>query len=224
MTPRLLLLAALLPCSVHAAGPAAQAPAAPGEAELARLLGSASTPFPDAARHPHGTVSERLLDGFEAGPGHLRLADGTTLAWGFKYGEGNLQSVAVRDADGRLRLVATVDDIVRIADDDHALIDTPGAYPELAREAGADPVVDIFVGHAGDLATYLPTLRRWLQADLLGFNVHCAHAAMTRACTLAERIRMPLHAYAAAPHGGQLRALAVPDVPAAQTPLELFVQ
>ncbi len=228
-----LLLAALLPvcgCArdsgASAPAPAAQpaakdVPAIPEESDLQALLGKATQP---GVADGGASISDRILDGFQAGPSHLRLGDGSIVYWGFKFEEATQQSFVVYDDAGHVRLAAMVDDIVRLTSRGRPRVAGMAAYQEAVERSGLDPRVLAFVRDEGDLATYLPALERWLQADLLGFNVHCERAGMAPACALAGQVRLPLRAYAVDAATGAVRELAVPDRPAAQEPLENFRQ
>lgn len=83
----------------------------PEEADVAALVGQATFDFPDDGDRGPARVSERILDGFQAGPAHLRLDDGSVIHWGFKHEEANLQSIAVHDAQGHLRLLGAVSNL-----------------------------------------------------------------------------------------------------------------
>lgn len=198
----------------------------PDDAMIGAFAGDVSMVFPGDDSPSAVLVSDRILDGLQAGPGRLVAADGTVIYWGFKFQEGNLQSVVIRDSKGRPRLLAVVNNVVRVADGDTTTIGTVEQYQAELRSTGGGylPGVSVFVRNANDLATYLPYLKSWLQADLLGFNATCDKAAMTAACTLAARIVIPIRAYALVPKQAAPHALPVPVVAKANIPLESFVQ
>lgn len=215
---------ALLMCACASASvPASQAERTPDDSAIEAFAGKAAARFPgaDAAE----AVADRILDGFQAGPSRLAVGDGTVIYWGFKFQEANLQSVAIYDAGGHPRLLAAVDDVVRlVAGGRQAPLGSMDQYLKALQDSGSTPMISVFVRNAQDLNVYLPYLKRWLQADLLGFNVHCDKADRAPACTLAARIELPIQAYALSPDSEKTRALPVPQVAAAPVPLESFVQ
>jgi hypothetical protein len=199
-----------------------QAERTPDDSAIEAFAGKASAHFPgeDASE----AVSDRILDGFQAGPSRLAVGDGPVIYWGFKFQEANLQSVAVYDADGHPRLLAAVDNVVRLVGGRHAPLGSMDQYLKAVKDSGSTPVVSVFVRNAKDLDVYLPYLKRWLQANLLGFNVHCDKTDMAQACALASRIELPIQAYALSPDSDKTSALPVPQAAAASVPLESFVQ
>ncbi len=201
---------------------AGQAERTPDDSAIEAFAGKASVQFPgeDAAE----AVADRILDGFQAGPSRLAVGDGTVIYWGYEFQEANLQSVAIYDADGHPRLLAAVDNVVRLVGGRHASLNSMDQYLKAMQDSGSMPMISVFVRNAQDLDVYLPYLKRWLQADLLGFNVHCDRAGMAPACALAARIELPIQAYALSPDSDKTRALPVPQVAAAPVPLESFVQ
>lgn len=209
-----------------AATPRPGAPSSrPDDTMIEAFAGDASMVFPGDDSDGAVSVSDRVLDGLQAGPARLVAANGTVIYWGFKFQEGNLQSVAVHDALGRPRLLAVVDNVVRVAYGNTTTTGTMKQYQaELERNSLAPPLVSVFVRNAADLATYLPYLKSWLRADLLGFNATCDKPAMIAACALAARIVIPIRAYALVPKQGAPHLLPVPAVAAANVPLESFVQ
>lgn len=84
--------------------------------------------------------------------------------------------------------------------------------------------VTLFVGDAADLVQYLPVVKRWLQADLLGFNADCDDAALVQACELATRIEPTLTAYVTNTSAAAAAAISVPDLAAAPIPIDQFTQ
>lgn len=86
-----------------------------------------------------------------------------------------------------------------------------------------EPVVTIFVYDESDLKAYLPLLKRWLQANLMGFNTDGSKPDLAGACRLAEQIAIPIKVYVIAADGS-LRSIKAPDVKAASVPLKSFTQ
>lgn len=214
---------ALLMCaSASASAQLTQEERTPDDSAIEAFAGKAAAQFSGAAAAE--AVADRILDGFQAGPSRLAVGDGTVIYWGFKFQEANLQSVAIYDADGHPRLLAAVDDVVRLVGGRQAPLNSMEAYLKAVQDSGSTPMISVFVRNAQDLNVYLPYLKRWLQADLLGFNVHCDKADMAPACALAARIELPIQAYALSPDSDKTRALPVPQVAAAPVPLESFVQ
>jgi len=146
-----------------------------------------------------------------------------TIYWGFKFQETNLQPVAIFK-DGKPRLLAVVDEVVRLADGDRSWISSLQQYKDAIKESGVTPTVDVFVRKAEDLSAYLPYLKRWLQADLLGFNANCGQVRMAPACTLAERIELPIQGHLLSRYQGTPQPLPIPSVTAAAVPLVAFRQ
>ena len=194
----------------------------PDDTAIEAFTGDVALAFPGEDKDAV-PVSDRILDGFQAGPTHLALADGDVIYWGFKFQEANLQSVAIYDAKGHPRLLAAVDNIVRVVGGS-APLGTMEQYQHALKDSGVTPAVSVFVREPGDLVTYLPYLKRWLQADLLGFNVHCDKPGMADACKLANQIAVPIQAYALMPKSGAPHMLQVPKTAAASVPLGSFVQ
>jgi hypothetical protein len=197
-------------------------PATPGEVDVENLLGKVTMTLPDD--DGYSRVSGRILDGFEAAASPLRLDSGDVIYWGFKYQEGSAESVAIYDAQHHLRLVAAVDGITRLTVLGKPHLESVADYQQAVHESGVEPSVFVFVRDEADLKQYLPLFDRWLQADLLGFNMDCTQAGMARVCALATQIRIPVHAYAVENGGGKVRQLVVPVVKPSTTPIKLFEQ
>lgn len=170
-------------------------------------------------------VSDRILDGFGYGPLRLTLPNGTAIYWGSRHGEATTRSVAIFDA-GRPRLLAAVDS-VPWCDGRGSHCDpftSIEAYQARARRAYLHPGIDVFVRDKRDLETYLPYLKRWLHAHMLGFNVDCKEPRMTDACKFVTQTELtqfiPIRAYLLP----SMQPLELPRVKAADVPLEAFTQ
>lgn len=168
-------------------------------------------------------VSDRILDGFEAGPTLLVTAEGSSIRWGFKYQEGSIESVVIGDKSGQLKLLAAVDGMSRLTSLSSSPINTMSDYEQRQKRSGMFPSVTVFVHDDGDLKASTPLLKRWLQANLMGFNTDCSKPDLAGACKLAEQIVISTTAYVITGHGN-LRSVSVPDVKAASVSLKLFVQ
>lgn len=170
------------------------------------------------------SVSDRILfGGYLVDLRRLEASNGITIDWGFKYQEGNLESVIFYDQTGRPRLLAAVDDIPWCNGSHCQPFDSMSAYEQNVKQTGRSPSISIFVREKRDLNTYLPYLMRWLQANLLGFNVDCKVPRMTEACKADPQIaetKIPIAAYLLP----SMRPLGVPKVTAAEIPLEAFTQ
>lgn len=173
------------------------------------------------------SVSDRIMDGFQAAPRSLRADEDTTIYWGFKYQEATIESIAIADATGRIRLVGAVSNIVSLTRYS-GLISTDEEYQKEIKAAMVNPAsLILFVGDDRDLASYLPLVKRWLQADLLGMNVDCDSEKTMAACKFAEDIQVSVTAYQIAGSGkeaNQLHMLSVPSLPAASVPIKWFKQ
>jgi hypothetical protein len=168
-------------------------------------------------------VSDRILDGFEAAPAQLALTDGSSIRWGFKNQEANLQSVVINDRSRQLALLAAVDGVTRLTSRSGSPIGEMANYEKAVKRSGMDPSVTIFVHDKDALKAYLPLLKRWLQADLMGFNADCSKPNLAGACKLAEQIAISTTVYVIAADGN-LRSVKVPDGKASSVPLKSFVQ
>lgn len=169
-------------------------------------------------------VSVRILNGFQAAPKRLVLKDGTTIYWGHRYKEATTESVAIFDGKGRPRLLAAVDSI--------PWCDGTGrhcepftsieAYQAHASRTYLHPGVAVFVRDKRDLETYLPYLKRWLHANMLGFNVDCKEPRIAEACKFVTQTDLtqfiPIRAYLLP----SMRFLEPPKGKAADLPLEAF--
>lgn len=196
----------------------------PNDSAVAAFAGD--TVLPGDESDTREVLSDRILDGFEAAPQRLPLDGGAAIYWGQQYREGNLQSVVITDEKGDIRLMAAVDDVLEIARGNEPSVSSLQQYQALVKkELGGDvPLASVFVRRPGDLDTYLPLLKRWLQADLLGFNVKCGKGPrMTQACALATKVQIRIEAYLICDDPPRTRALAVPEAAASTAiPLEAF--
>lgn len=167
-------------------------------------------------------VDDRILDGFQAAPKRLILKDGTTIYWGFRYKEATTRSVAIFDAQGRPRLLAAVDSIPGCDGWRCEPFTSTETYQASASRTFLHPGIAVFVRDKRDLETYLPYLKSWLQAKLLGFNVDCNERGMAEACKFVTRTELmqfiPTRAYLLP----TMRHLELPKVKAADVPLEAW--
>lgn len=223
-------------CAAHAAGHSHDkqqvssathvvAGQAPDEDAVKALVGDVTVGvFTPLAAYADTTVSNRILDGFEAGPRGLATKSGLTITWGFKFQNGTLQSVAIHDASRRLILVAIVDDIAHLADSGTKPVTSMAAYRKLIGPGSQDspPHAVVFARTRSDLHTAYPLFRRWLQADLTGFNADCRKKP--RVCQLAIRIQVPIRTYVAVGSDRTPRPVTAPAGAAASIPLEAFTQ
>lgn len=195
----------------------------PEEADVAALVGQATFDFPGDGHRAPVRVSDRILDGFQAGPAHLRLDDGSVIHWGFKHEEANLQSIAVHDAQGHLRLLGAVSNLGQLNNNPATPIATIGQYEQYRRAAMLEQAsVTLFVADAADLDRFLPVVKRWLQADMMGLNADCNDAQLRKACELAAKIEPGVVAYVSNGNAATLTQASLPNVPAAAVPLERF--
>lgn len=198
---------------------------APDEDAVKALVGNVTVGvFTPAAAHANSTVSDRILGGFEAGSSGLAIKGGLTIEWGFKFQQGSLQSVAIHDASGRLVLVAIVDDIAHLSGTGVQPVTSIAAYRQLIGPGGQDarPHALVFMRSRSDLATAYPLFKRWLQADLIGFNADCRKTPGV--CKLATRIHVPTTTYVAIGSGRTPRPVTAPAAAAASIPLQAFTQ
>jgi hypothetical protein len=169
-------------------------------------------------------VSDRILDGFGYGPLRLTLPNGTAIYWGFRHGEATTESVVIYGPEGRPRLLAAVDSIPWCAGRHCEPFTSVDAYQAHAERTYLHPGIAVFVRDKRDLDTYLPYLKNWLQANLLGFNVNCKEPGMAEACKFVTQTELtqfiPIRAYLLP----SMQPLALPKVPAANVPLEAFTQ
>ena len=197
---------------------------APDEDALKTLVGSATQGAAvQLSNYPELPLSDRILQGFEAGYRALTTEDGQVINWGFKYEEANLQSVAISDGAGRLAMVAAVDDV-------KALLSARGTdrfssvadYQQALKKSGTEPHVVLLARDQAALEAAYPLFRSWMDANLLGFNTSCAkHAA---ACALLPGIQVRTDAYiSSGPDAAPVKAT-LPRLAAAPIPPEAFRQ
>lgn len=227
---QVLCLAALLP--IHFAVAAGSAPVPKSvsldvekfnDKAIEAFIGDAEVTFPEEYEPQTVPVSDRIFAGLEAAARRLILPDGTTIDWGFKYKEAFLKSVIVYDRSGHPRLLAaaafTSGIIARRFNEPKAV--TPEQYRKAINGKHDKTMVTVFVRDKRDLETYLPYLKRWLQADLLGMHVDCTQPDMAQACRFAGEVEVPTRAYLLANKRKPL-PISVPHVKAANIPLAAF--
>lgn len=220
--------AMLFQASAVAAAPLKSIPLAPSDkkliaAAIEAFAGKAKALYyADPRIKQKALISDRILDGLQAGPKRLTLKDGTAIYWGFRYKEATTESVAIFDAQGHPRLLAAVDS-VPWCDGWHCEPFTSiDAYRADARSTFLHPGIAVFVRDKRDLEIYLPYLKRWLPAKLLGFYIHCEEPRMTKACKFVTQTELteliPIRAYQVP----SMQPLALPKVAAANVPLKAF--
>lgn len=219
------LLATCLYVAAGAAGSvtATALPKVPDQRAVEAFTRHAELNFADLGEGEKTPVSDRILDGFEAAPSLLVTPEGSSIRWGFKYQEASLQSVVINAPSGELALLAAVDGVSRLTRRSRPPIDELASYREAVKRSGMAPSVTIFVHDEGSLRAYLPLLKRWLQANLMGFNVDCSKPGLADACTFAEQVAIPATAHVIAADG-RLRRIEMPDVKASSISLSWFVQ
>lgn len=186
------------------------------------FIGDAKMAFPEEYEPQAVPVSGRIFSGLQAAKNRLALSDGTTIDWGFKYQEPYLQSAIIYDQTGRPRLLAAVaftSGVIARGDTPKAV--TPEQYKLAINKKSGKTIVTVFVRDKRDLETYLPYLKRWLQADLLGMNVDCTQPGMAQACRFASEVEVPTRAHLLANKRKPL-PLPIPRVKAANIPLAAF--
>ena len=134
-----------------------------------------------------------------------------------------MQSVVISNASGNLKLLAAVDGVTRLTLRSGGAIGDMAEYRQAVDNSGLESTVIAFVHDEADLKNYLPLLKRWMQANLLGFNADCTKPELAQACKLAEQIVVSTTAYVIS-DDGSLRRVNVPDVKVAAVPLSAFVQ
>lgn len=169
-------------------------------------------------------IFDRILDGFEDAPRRLTLPNSVAIYWGSRHKEATTQSVVISGPEGRPRLLAAVDSVPWCDGWHCEPFTSKDAYQAHASSTFLYPGIAIFVRDKRDLDTYLPYLKRWLQADLLGFNVECKKPRMAEACKFVTQTEwleiVPTRAYLLP----SMRLLGLPKVKAAEVPLEAFTQ
>lgn len=197
---------------------------APDEDALKTLVGSATqVATVQLTNYPELPLSDRILQGFEAGYRALTTEDGQVINWGFKHEEANLQSVAISDSAGNLVMVAAVDDVrglVSARGEDR--FSSVADYQQAVKKSGTEPHVVLLARDQAALEAAYPLFRSWMDANLLGFNTSCAkHAA---ACALMSDIEVHTDAYVSSGVDAAPVKAAVPQVAAAPIPPEAFRQ
>jgi hypothetical protein len=200
---------------------------APDDKRIEAFTGKARTlyySFTHPAIKQKALVSDRILDGFQAAPRRLTMPNGTAIYWGSRYKEGTTESVAIFDAKGYPRLLAAVDSIPWCDGWHCEPFTSIEAYQAHASATFLHPGIALFVRDKRDLETYLPYFKRWLHANILGFNVNCKEPKLTEACKFVTQTEwlqiVPIRAYLLP----SMRLLELPKVKAADIPLEAFTQ
>lgn len=171
-------------------------------------------------------VSDRILDGFEAGPRRLTVANGIAIYWSHRYKEATTKSVAIFDAKGLPRLLAAVGSVPGCGGWSCSPFTSIEDYYAYASRTFLYPGIALYVRDKRDLETYLPYFKRWLHANLLGFNVDCKEPGMEEACKFVPQTEwledvVPVRAYLLP----SMRLLELPKVKAVtDVPLEAFTQ
>lgn len=212
------------------AAPLENMPLAPSDkkpiaASIEAFAGNARTlyySFTHPAIKKKALVSDRILDGFQAAPKRLTLPNGTAIYWGFRYKEATTESVAIFDAQGRPRLLAAVGSIPWCDGRHCDPFTSIEAYQSHASRTYLHPGIAVYVRDKRDLETYLPYLKRWLHAKLLGFYTQCKEPRIAEACKFVTQTELtqftPIRAYLLP----SMQPLVLPKVPAADLPLEAF--
>lgn len=196
---------------------------------ISAFAGDALYTFPGDYADGPTKIGDRVSDGFQAAPSSLKLTDGSLISWGFKYQEPYFESLVIADSKNEIRLIAAVTNIVRLTGYSSGSIKTMDEYENAVKASMADGVsVILFVHDEKFLAKYMPLVRRWVQADLLGFNADCDSQKLAQACQIAEKIKIPIMAYRIDEPNGRkqknIKQVAVPVVTAADIPMKLFQQ
>lgn len=197
---------------------------APDEGALKTLVGSATqVAAVQLTNYPELPLSDRILQGFEAGYRALTTEDGRTISWGFKHEEANLQSAAISDSAGNLVMVAAVDDVrnlVSARGEDR--FSSLGDYQQAVKKSGTEPHVVLLARDQAALEAAYPLFRSWMDANLLGFNTSCAkHPA---ACALLPGIKVRTEAFISSGADAAPVKAALPQGAATPIPPEAFRQ
>lgn len=197
---------------------------APDEDALKKLVGRGTQVAEvQLINYPELPLSDRILQGFEAGYRALTTEDGQVITWGFKHEEANLQSIAISDSSGNLAMVAAVDDVLGLVSargkERFSLV---ADYQQAVKKSGTEPHIVLLARDQAALEAAYPLFRSWMDANLLGFNTSCAKHAS--ACALLPGIEVRTEAYlSSGPNAAPVKA-AVPQVAAAPIPPEAFRQ
>ncbi len=147
----------------------------------------------DKKVQPPKPLAGRIMDGFQELPMRRLVLKNTGIVfWGFEYQDASIQSLVIVNRNDHVKLVAAV-----------TLFPSVGTgvlsgsqdidYKTRTLKSGQ---ISVFVRNWADLARYLPVIKSWAYANLLGFNVDCYQSAeWERACRAATGFRLPLRAY-----------------------------
>lgn len=203
----------------------------PREEDVRALVGDTKYDFPSDSQ---GVVSilERVLDGFQAAAPSLTGDDGYKIMWGFKYKEASLESVAILDKSGHLLLIGAVTNVVPLVHGRSNVVSSVREYQDKIKAVVKDPSdVTLFVDPSADLSKTISLFKRWLQADLMGFNAGCNDEHYRSACALLPYIEIPITVFklnkiksGSADGSYELQQVDLPDVSESDIPLEKFSQ
>jgi hypothetical protein len=201
----------------------------PKNVAISAFAGDALYAFPSDYADGPAKIGDRVSDGFQAAPSSLKLTDGSSISWGFKYQEPYFESFVIADSENEIRLIAAVTNIVRLTGYSSGPIKTMAEYENAVKASMVDgSSVILFVRDEKFIANYMPLVRRWIQADLLGFNVDCGSQKLAQVCQVAEKIEIPIMAYRICESNSgkqkNIKQVAVPAVKAADIPIKLFQQ
>ncbi|MBB1060037.1 hypothetical protein [Marilutibacter spongiae] len=198
--------------------------------ELRAFTGAAVMPVGALDGAPAPAVGDRIVAGFEQDPPRqAKLGDGTLVYWGWQEGQAFVKSIAIREPGGNLALVGAVDDLPVLAGrGTQAPIADAQAYQTLLDKQkgwGSEPAIRLFVKEPAMLERYLPQVRAWARASMLGFNVDCGAGDMQAACEFARSLDLPITAYSLeCPGTLDSCALELPTATDSDTSLEVFRQ
>lgn len=215
--------AALFHACAFAVAPLNSVPSDPPDRRQIELFTSKAR-MPDSSPDPKIPISDRIDGGLRTGTTRLTLQDGTSIYWGYTYMGALAQSVAIYGSNDKLKLLAAVYDVPWCAPFDCEPVNSMKVFKE-DLEGTFSPYVYVFIHNKGDLETYMPYLKVWLHANLLGFSLDCTkpRLRMTEACKFVRQIsetQIPIRAYQVP----SMRPLGVPKVKAADIPLGAFTQ
>lgn len=193
--------------------------ATPDYDDVAGLVGDAKIALHDDSDAIN--IGHRIMDGFEAGPHHVAFKNGLSVYSGFKYGEGTVQSVAVYDKHGRIKLTAIVNQVGRLSEY------TPrtriqSQYMESMNKRHLKPDVFIFTRTEQDLKAFLPIYLRWQQANIIGRRISCKKSKYENRCQEIRNIKIPTKAFIVDTKTNNTQEINIPDVDPTDMPLDAF--